>query len=407
MKLVHGTNKVVLAASALALTTWGLAAQPKTSDDGGKNPVRFRKIVVDPAFRSEGVAVADVNRDGKRDILVGDYWYEAPNWNRHEIRPPLTNLGDGAGSYSEAFCCFAGDFNRDGWTDLLVIGFPGKPATWYENPRNQSGHWKARPVASSACNETPNWADLFGDGKRVLVTATQPEGQMCWFAPDADVEKPWTRHAISAPSTPGARVPGTEVFSHGLGFGDVNGDKRPDVIIPQGWWEQPRDARTTSAPWTFHPADLGEEAADMPALDVDGDRVPDVLSSSAHRRGIWWHRQNKDGTFARHLILDTFTQTHALNVADINGDGKPDFVTGKRWWAHGPTGDIDPNAAPVLVWFEIERKKNAPTRFIGHLIDDASGIGTQFATEDINGDRRMDIIISNKRGVFVFEQIPR
>ena len=146
-------------------------------------PVRWKKIVVDPAFRSEGVAVADVNRDGKRDILVGDYWYEARGgaqaplaWTRHEIRPPLTNLGDGAGSYSEAFCCFAGDFNRDGWTDLLVIGFPGKPAVWYENPRNQAGHWKSHPVASSACNETPNWADLFADGKRTLVMATQPEG---------------------------------------------------------------------------------------------------------------------------------------------------------------------------------------------------------------------------------------
>ena len=37
-------------------------------------------------FRSEGVAVADVNRDGKMDILVGDVWYEAPDWKMHEIR---------------------------------------------------------------------------------------------------------------------------------------------------------------------------------------------------------------------------------------------------------------------------------------------------------------------------------
>ena len=397
-------NQKQTACLLLSLLAIGAAATLAAQSETAPTPVRWRKTVLDAAFRSEGVAVADVNRDRRTDVIVGDYWYEAPTWKRHEIRPPAANLGDGANSYSEAFCCFPGDFNSDGWPDVLVIGFPGKPAFWYENPKNGAGHWKQRPVAHSACNETPIYAELFGDGKKYLVMAIQPEGQMCWFSPSGDPEKPWVRHAISVPSTAEAKTPGTEVYSHGLGSGDMNGDGRTDILVKQGWWEQPKDARKSDAPWTFHPADLGEDCANLYALDINGDKRPDALSSSAHRRGIWWHERKQDGTFAHHLIEDRFTQTHAMNLIDIDGDRRSDFVTGKRWWAHGPNGDVDPNAAPVLYWFEIKPQKNAPPRFIGHPLDDASGVGTQFVTEDINGDRRPDIVVSNKRGVFVFEQ---
>ena len=52
----------------------------------GAAEVKFEKVVVDRTFRSEGVATADVNRDGKLDILAGDVWYEAPDWKVHEVR---------------------------------------------------------------------------------------------------------------------------------------------------------------------------------------------------------------------------------------------------------------------------------------------------------------------------------
>ena len=369
-------------------------------------PLKWRKIVVDGAFRSEGVAVADVNRDGKTDILVGDFWYEAPAWTRHPIRPLTPNLGDGAHTYSEAFCVFADDVNGDRWPDMIVVGFPGKPCVWYENPRNAPGDpaWKQRTVSPSACNETPIFVpNLLGDKKARLVFAVQPEGQMCWFSPPPKEtpDAPWTRHAISEKN-----APGTQVFSHGLGAGDVNGDGRQDVLVKEGWWEQPRDALTRTAPWTFHPADLGEDCANFVTLDLNGDGKSDAVSSSAHRKGVWWHEQTPTGKFTRRLFLDAFSQSHALNLADLNGDGRPDLITGKRWWAHGPDGDVEPNAAPVLVWIEARPGKNgAPPTFAVHPIDDASGVGTQFTVADVNGDRRPDIIVSNKRGVFVFVQV--
>jgi hypothetical protein len=110
-----------------------LVATAQGADQG--SPITWKRTVVEGKFRSEGVAVADVNKDGKNDVLVGDFWYEAPSWNPHEIRKP-GNYGDGLHSYSDCMACWADDINGDGWADLVLVGFPGNPAYWYENPKD-------------------------------------------------------------------------------------------------------------------------------------------------------------------------------------------------------------------------------------------------------------------------------
>lgn len=392
--------------ASLTLSAPGFAA----AGEKDKSPITWKKTVVDTAFRSEGVAVADVNKDGKRDILVGDVWYEAPDWKMHWIRQerkfnPL--------NYSECFGCFAEDFNGDGWVDMLVIPFPGKVCPWYENPQGKPGPWKEHIVCENACNETPQYLDLFGTGKRVLFMGIQPSGkdnmgQMCWFRPGSDPNLPWEKMPISEPSQPGKEIPGTKRYSHGLGAGDVNGDGRLDVLCTGGWWEQPEKAGME--PWKFHPAGLGPNCADMFALDMDGDGKNDVLSSSAHEYGIWWHKhkpqEKGEPQFQRYDIFPKlFSQSHAMHLIDINGDGTKDLVTGRRWWAHGPKGDPGSGDPAYLYWFEGRKRQDKSIDFIPHQVDDDSGIGTQFAVEDINGDGIPDIIISNKRGVFVFVQV--
>ncbi|MDB5262117.1 MAG: hypothetical protein JWQ14_1398, partial [Adhaeribacter sp.] len=103
----------------------------------------------------------------------------------------------------------------------------------------------------------------------------------------------------------------------------------------------------------------------------------------------------------RHLISDKFTQTHGLALVDINSDGHPDLVTGKRYFAHmgKDSGEYD---SPVLYWFALKPGKNPVWQ--SHLIDDNSGAGVHVVTEDITHDGLIDIIIANKKGVFVFKQ---
>ena len=511
----------------------------------GKNvKVTWKRQVVDKVFRSEGVAVADVNKDGKADIITGDVWYEAPSWKMHVLsdQRKFNIKGWDPMGYSESFGAFPDDFNGDGWIDVIVAPFPGKECYWYENPGSKGGSWKQHLLTNSACNETPIYVDLFGKGKKHLVMGWQPpgkntEGELCYFVPGKDPTQPWQRISISGPSDAAKKIeqPGTQRFSHGLGHGDVNGDGRIDIIVPQGWWEQP--AQVDGTPWTFHPASLGPACADMYTFDMDGDGKNDIISSSAHLYGFWWFQQKtgkdhplfvqhelfpapdkvaklpkdhglsadelalynainkarndqkrapwklnpalvaqargaaqslekpetakssyqgdvrwtklvradasatdvvqpllpsgekdrvlsaprleigvavakgQDGKATSVLILGDSgqfslpSQTHAMHFVDINGDGQKDLVTGRRWWAHGPKGDAGPNDPAYVYWFEARKNKDGFTTFIPHEVDDDSGIGTQFAVEDINGDGIPDIVISNKRGVYVLVQV--
>jgi hypothetical protein len=294
------------------------------------------------------------------------------------------------------------DVNNDGWVDLIRFDQPGGVCVWYENPKNKNVLWKMHMILPYAGIENPAFVDVDKDGRKDIICNDTLAKQVIWLkSPVAKNDTAWQRFVISHDN-----IKGTNRYTHGLGWGDVNKDGRNDVIVKSGWWESPLNVKDED--WKFHPADLGEDCANMFVFDVDEDGDEDIISSSAHNYGLWWHEQQHDAggntIWQTHEISKLFSQSHALAMKDINGDGHPDLITGKRYRAHN---DGDPGAAEpaVLYWFEFIPGKNP--RWIPHLIDDDSGIGLNFVIEDINKDHLPDIIISNKKGVFFFEQVKK
>lgn len=401
----------VMIFSQAAVILAALLVAPLAHGQSPAGKISFKKTILDTVFRSEGAAVGDFNHDGKMDIAAGTVWYQSPDWKMQltgEKAPEYDPL-----NYSHAFQTFADDLNGDGWTDLIVVDWPGAMTWWLENPKKAGEKWVQHILTPVTNTESPQFVDVDGDKRLDLLAAFAPdpkafdgpERRMGFMTRTSDPRAPWTIHAVSAPA-----APSTTRYSHGIGTGDINGDGRKDILVRQGWWEAPKTPTTgrgldaPADPWKFHAAPLGEDCAQMHVYDFDGDGDNDVLSTAAHKVGMWWHEQQPEGKWQTHLIDDSFTQTHALCLADINGDGLPDFVTGKRWWAHGPKGDINPGDPAVLFWFELKRASGKPT-WIPHQIDHDSGVGTQFEVADVNGDKLLDIVTSNKKGVHYFEQV--
>jgi len=391
----------------------------------------FKKIQLTDQFWSEGANFGDFNHDGHMDVVSGPYWWEGPEFKvRHEYYPAKKSFKvkkeDGSeqtipgfegalgkeNAYSDNFFAFTYDFNKDGWDDILIYGFPGADASWYENPKGKtdaggSEHWVRHKVFDVVDNESPTWADIDGDGKPEIICNSG--GYFGYVTPDwSDPAKPWTFHKISPKGN-------WQRFTHGIGIGDVNGDGRMDILEAGGWWEQP--ASLSGDPeWVKHPFNFNNGGSHMFAYDVNGDGLNDVITAiEAHGYGLVWYEQVKEGgqiNFKKHVITGNkpdqnrygvcFSQPHAVDLIDMDGDGLKDIVTGKRFWAHGSHGDADPGAPAVLYWFKLVRGPDKTADFVPYMIDDNSGIGTQVVAGDINGDKLPDVVVGNKKGTFVF-----
>jgi hypothetical protein len=151
----------------------------------------------------------------------------------------------------------------------------------------------------------------------------------------------------------------------------------------------------------------------MFAYDVDGDGDNDVVTSlQAHGWGVAWF-ENVGTGFVKHMIVDnqadiaqygvSFSQPHAFALADLDGDGLKDIITGKRKGAHGfGLTPAELSAPAVLYWFRLIRRPGQPIYFEPHLLDSEAGIGTQLIVADVNGDGAPDILTAARAGAFAF-----
>jgi len=377
-------------------------------------PVKIDGPVHDPANDtywfgpfSECCSVLDVDGDGDLDIAAGRNWYEAPNWKKHEnYREGAMTNGPETDDNSE----FAIDINKDGRVDIASSGWMYmKGAFWYENPGKTGVKWISRRIHLAKSMEGIIHGDIDGDGDDdILVNHwTLEPGQGVTWLESIDRE-PWLREHIV----------GTKGDLHGNGLGDINGDGRTDIVTPAGWYEGP--AKPTEDEWVFHADYTWKGPASHPILihDVDEDGLNDIIIGASHSYGLVWLEQVVDvsgkRTFTTHWIEKDFGQCHTMELGDLNGDGKPDLVTGKRLFAHHGN-DISAFDPLFAFWYDIKGGK-----FERHVLsynhlpwysekerlnpppNGAVAVGMKLNIVDLDKDGDNDIVIAGKTGLYVF-----
>lgn len=356
-------------------------------------PLKFRPVLIADE-RYESAAVFDVNNDGVLDIVSGGWWYEGPTFTKKHPIGEIKVFGE----YYDDFCNIPLDINGNGYTDFVTGGWWSKTLRWRENPRDAGKEWPEHLIAETGNLETARGWDVDGDGELEIVP-NLPGEPLLAFKLIRDAQGRGTgqfaRHVLW-PNKQG----------HGLGCGDIAGQGRADIALAHGWLEAPADPYGSE--WAYHPYGLDLGSASVPILvaDVNGDGVNDLIVGGGHRYGLEWYEQQRDTagaiTWRKHPIDPFNSQYHDLLWVDLDGDGQPELVTGKRYRAHN---DRDPGAFDDygLYYFKWTGESFAKQVIAyGAARTGGKGCGIHFAVADLRGSGRLDVVAPGKDGLFVF-----
>lgn len=343
-----------------------------------------KRFVAAEAF--ESVAVLDVDADGIPDLVSGSFWYKGPDFESRKFIGAITRHSE----YYDDFSAIQLDVNGDKRLDLVTGGWFGATLYWRENP-GKDGEWKQHVIGHPGNVECTRAWDIDGDG--ILEVVPNTPG------------KPLRIYRLGHTQT--GRFDSVEVVNkhgHGLGFGDINGDGRGDFVVDNGWIEAPPDPFTGK--WKLH-QEFKYEQASVPIIvaDVNGDKLSDIIIGQGHDYGLRWLEQvrGKDGSRAwkQHDIDPYNSQYHTMEWTDLDNDGKPELITGKRYRAHD---DKDPGAHDPLGLYYFRWNGEAFTKQVisyGRL-GDGKGTGLYFQVADLNNDGWKDIAAAGKDGLYVF-----
>ena len=318
---------------------------------------------------NESPTFADLDGDGKPEIICnykGNFGYAKPDWKNVTNKWVFTPVSEKGNWGKFTHGLGVGDVNGDGRMDLIFEG------GWFEQPAKLVGQ--------------PSRLPGVGQSSRLPAAPATSDAKN-----------------TNAGETPGKAV----------------GTTAPLAAVGT---TTPLAAGGTPAPlatWKLHKTFFAPSSSQMFAYDVNGDGLPDIVTALAsHGYGLAWYEQLKERDangeiqFKPHVFMNkepgenrygvAFSQLHAIELVDLDGDGLKDLVAGKCFWAHGPGADPGGADPAVTYWFKLVRHADKSVDWVPQLIDNDSGVGRQIGLADVNGDGRPDFVIGNKKGTFVF-----
>ena len=362
----------------------------------GGQPVEFVRHDIDSFPAGYQVAVADLNGDGRPDVIALSTeanrvdWYENPTWKRHPVARTARNIdlavrdleGHGRPAIAVASGFYFNESNRGGQIQLLT------------QPGNPDDLWPALPIATDPVVHRLRWGDPAGDGRPVLIHAPI-------FGPGSrDTHDPKPSHlwAFRPPRPPSSgpwevwKIDESLTVLHGIYVSDLDGDGRDEILTAsfEGITRFDYNGRGGDARWRkTHISPGAPPVSDKPGASRGSSEV--VPGSFGPGRPFLaaiepWHGNQvvvytppRDGGFwQRHVLDTTLSEGHALVVADFNGDGVDEIVAG--WRAAGGGLRLYQLADPATLRFESKDLDSTLT------VEGA-------VVADINGDGKPDLVV--------------
>jgi fibronectin type 3 domain-containing protein len=275
--------------------------------------------------RAASVAIGDVTGDDRADVLLGLGGLGV------ELFPQLPSGELGASTLTptiDSDRIRLGHLDADGDLDVAGIGWGSNTVTVLLNDGTGAFGGAAAYPAQHAGYDDLEVADVTNDGLDDLVVMS---GQ-AYAVPNISVVAQLESGGFGPPAEYSI---GSNVLSHGIGVGDVNGDGLNDVVAsyggntPTSWIARfaGTEAGTLEAPYSFSSDDI-PEPIDVADFDLDGDADIVTLHGGHVRAGVY--RQIPGGSMGYEELYPipyaSHYEPHGLAVGDISSDGSPDVV---------------------------------------------------------------------------------